>query len=188
MATSVQCPTLDNISCEDMCLEHFSGMGSVAYFFLRDDINKANFTATENVYEFTDETLKTGKHLFRVELKEAGQQFNGESNAQGKGFKITANMIIEVINEKVGKLCRALNNLQWGCIIEDSDPGKYQLFYSPNKKVKIDGGGIKTDTGLQSSDDSQTTIAAYIISNYPNLYVKFPEGKTPDDYLSVAAG
>lgn len=179
------CPTLFSISNANMCFENFAGLGTVGYFFLKDDIDKSNFVAEKNVYSFSESTLVEGKKLFRVELKENSQGITGESQKARQGFKLTANLVINTVDERVADFCRSLNNLDWGLILPDGE-NKYQLLYSPTYRPTLDAGAIKTETGQAASDDRQTTISVVQENvKYPNLFVTFPEGQTPDDYAEV---
>lgn len=199
----VTCPQLRHISNDDQCLENFAGLGSTAYIFLKDDIDKSKLVATKNVYAWQEDTFKTGKGFYKVELKEESQSFSGESLGKRKGYKITAQMVIEVLNDAVSELCRGLNNLDWGVILSDGE-GKYQIMYSPTQKVTMDSGAVKTETGAASSDDRTCTLAP-VLSNlmYPAYWVTFPEvtetegegtaeettvtiQTTPDDYVLSA--
>lgn len=186
MATK-NCPTLRNILNEDMCMENFAGLGSVAYIFLKDDIDRSKLVAEKNVYKWTEDTFKEGKGFYRVELKENSQSFTGSSQNRRKGFKITGQLIIEVANEETSELLRALNNLDWGVILPDGDD-KYQIMYSPSQKITLDADSLNTQTGAAASDDRQTTIAPVLENvKYPNLFVDFLEGKGPEDYLASVA-
>ena len=186
MANS-NCPTLLHISNEDQCQENFAGLGSVAYIFLKDDIDKKELkrsTDDETVFEWKENTFKSGKGFYKVELLENSQSFTGESQGARKGYKRTGQLIIEVVNKKVSKLCRGLNNLDYGIILGDGE--EFQIMYSPNQKITRDAGAIKTETGAAASDARQTTISP-VLENllHPNEWVTFPEGKTPDDYVMV---
>lgn len=182
----VVCPTLRDITNDDQCLENFAGLGSVAYFFVKDDL-EAPLVATKNVYAWLANSFATGKGFYRAELRENSQSFTGESQGKRKAFKITGQLIIEVVNEAVAELMRGLNNLDWGVILTDGDD-KYQILYSPTQKVTLDAGALKTETGAAASDDRIATIAPVLENvKYPNLYVTFPEGKTPEDYLAADA-
>lgn len=187
------CPSMRHITAAEVCTENFAGLGAVAYFFLKDDINKDNFKVDEegkrlNVYKMTSDVFKNGKGFYRVELKPESQSFTGESDGKNKGFKITGQLIIEVVNEEVSDFCRSLNNLDWGCVLPDGDD-KYQLLYNKNRKVQLDAGAVKTETGAASSDDRQTTIAPVQPGcAFPNLYLEFDEGESPETYLFKAPG
>ena len=182
--TNLNCPTMRHIKAGDVCTENFAGLGSVAYFFLKDDINKEKLVADKNVYAWTNEVFKSDtKGFFKVELKPESQSFIGENQGKNKGFNITGQLIIEVVNEETSEFLRALNNLDWGCILPDGDE-KYQIMYSKTRKVTLDSGALKTETGAASTDDRQATLAPVQPGcSYPNLYVTFPEGKGPEDYL-----
>lgn len=180
------CPTMRHILAGDVCTENFAGLGSVAYFFLKDEMNLEEFKAEKNVYAWTDDVFKEGKGFYKVELKPESQSFTGESQGKNKGFNITGQLIIEVVNEEISEFLRSLNNLDWGCILPDGDD-KFQLMYNKTRKVQLDSGSLKTETGAASSDDRQTTLAPVCPGcKYPNLYVTFPEGTTPEDYLATA--
>lgn len=168
------CPNLVNIKNDDQCLENFAGLGATAYIFLTDDINKSEFKTLEgrpNVYSWTKNVLGESKHLYKVELRENSQSFTGESQGQRKGFKITGQLVIEVVNEKTALLCRALNNREYGIILPDGD--NFQIMYSPNKKITRDAGALKTETGASSSDDRVCTLAPVLENqSYPNYWVE----------------
>ena len=171
-----------HISNDDQCLENYAGLGATAYFFLVDDIDKSALVADKETYAWTATTFKEGKGFYKVELRENSQSFTGESQGKRKGFKITGQLIIEVVNEAVSELLRALNNREFGIILGDGE--KYQIMYSPSKKVTLESGALKTETGASSSDDRIATLAP-VIENvaYSNFWVTFPSGKTPDDYV-----
>lgn len=177
-----ECPQMRHISNDDQCLENYAGLGATAYFFLVDDIDKSALVATQETYAWTATTFKEGKGFYKVELRENSQSFTGESQGKRKGFKITGQLIIEVVNEAVSELLRALNNREFGIILGDGE--KYQIMYSPSKKVTLESGALKTETGASSSDDRIATLAP-VIENvaYSNFWVTFPTGKTPDDYV-----
>ena len=177
-----ECPQMRHISNDDQCLENYAGLGATAYFFLVDDIDKSALVATQETYAWTATTFKEGKGFYKVELRENSQSFTGESQGKRKGFKITGQLIIEVVNEAVSELLRALNNREFGIILGDGE--KYQIMYSPSKKVTLESGALKTETGASSSDDRIATLAP-VIENvaYSNFWVTFPSGKTPDDYV-----
>lgn len=178
------CPTLRHILNDDQCEENYAGLGSTAYIFQKDDL-KAPLVANKNVYTMGSDAFKEGKGLFKVELRENSQSFTGESQKRRGGFKITGNLIIEVVNEETSELLRALNNLDWGVILSDGDNGKWQILYSPTQKVTIDAGGLKTETGAAASDDRICTVAPVLENvKYPNLYVEFAEGVTPEELLA----
>jgi len=197
MANS-NCPTLSHITNDDQCMENFAGLGSVAYIFLKDDINKAKLAVAADdptTYEWKDAsgsgdsavdgTFKTGKGFYKLELKENSQSFTGESQGARKGYKISGNLVIEVVNKAVSKLLRGLNNLDYGIILPDGDD--YQIMYSPTQKITRDAGSLKTDTGAAASDDRIATLTPVLENvKYPNLWVSFPEGKTADDYVLAA--
>ena len=181
---TIECPTLFNVTNEKLCVENFAGVGSTGYIFKLDDIEKSKLVAVENVYAWTDDTFKEGKGFYKVELKSESQNFVGESNGNNKGFKITGTQVIEVVDETVGKLLRGLNNIKWGMVIADGDEGRYQILYSPTQKIKLDAGALKTDTGTASGDDRVATLTPVLSPvKYPNLFLTFPTGKTPEDYI-----
>ena len=180
------CPTLRHILNSDQCEENYAGLGSTAYVFNKDDLAKP-LEANKEVYTFNSGSFKEGKGFYKVELRENSQSFTGESQGRRKGFKITSNLIVEVVNEATAELLRAMNNLDFGFVLSDGD--KWQILYSPNQKVTIDAGGLKTETGAAASDDRITTIAPTLENvKYPNLWVEFKgegdEDLTPEDMLA----
>lgn len=183
------CPQMFSVRNDDQCLENFAGLGSTAYIFLLDDIDKKELKTLEgrpNVYSWTDKVLGSNKYLYKVELRENSQSFTGESQGQRKGFKITGQLVIEVVNETTAKLCRALNNREYGIILPDGD--NYQIMYSPTKKITRDAGALKTETGASSSDDRICTLAPVLENqSYPNYWVELAEGIASFDELVEGA-
>lgn len=180
---NLNCPVLRHIKQEDMCEENFAGLGAIAYVFSKDDLS-APLAHDKEVYQFTESAFKSGKGFYKLELRAGSQSITGESQKKRGGFKQTAQLIIEVVNGETAQLLRALNNLDWALVLPDGD--KFQIMYLHNsQKVTIDPGALKTETGAAASDDRITTIAP-VLENcyYPNTYVEFPEGKTPEDYLA----
>lgn len=52
----------------------------------------------------------------------------------------------------------------------------------------MDANAVQTATGSQASDDRVTTLQPVLLPvKYPNLFVEFPEGKTPEDFLQKDA-
>lgn len=170
------CPTLNNYLAGEECLENLAGMGEVAYIGLRSDL-EAPLVASDNTYTFDAATaLKSGKKLVKVELKEESQKIAGESQGKRKGFKLTGTLVFDAVNATVSKLARALNNLDIFVVIPESD-GDAQILYDPNKKVRIDQGGLTSDTGAAAGDDRITTAALSLGPvKYPNLFVNFVPG------------
>lgn len=169
----VNCPTLSNYLAGEDCLENLAGLGEVAYIGLRSDLNTP-LAATDNTYTFDAATaLKTGKHLVKVDLKEESQKIAGESQGKRKGFNLTGTIVFDAVNAAVAKLARALNNLDIFVIFPEAE-GDAQILYDANKKIRIDSGGLTSDTGAAAGDDRITT-ANFILGpvKYPNLYVNF---------------
>ena len=164
------CPTLENYLAGDECLENLAGLGEVAYLGLKSDLENP-MTATDNEYSMP--VFKSGKGLYKVELRENSQKIAGESQGKRKGFNLTATLIFDAVNKKTSKLARALNNLgDLFIIMPDGDDN--QIMYDPNKKLHADSGGITTDTG-DTPDSDRITTANLILGpvKYPNLFVKF---------------
>ena len=186
------CPTLNNYLAGEECLENLAGMGEVAYIGLRSDLEAA-LVATDNTYTFDAATaLKSGKKLVKVELKEESQKIAGESQGKRKGFNLTATLVFDAVNATVAKLARSLNNLDIFVIMPESD-GDAQILYDPNKKLRIESGGLTTDTGAAAGDDRITTVNFTLGPvKYPNLYVNFVPGtgegapKSWDDLCDLA--
>ena len=52
------------------------------------------------------------------------------------------------------------------------------------QKITLDAGAIKTETGAQASDSRQTTVAPVLENCYfPNTWLQFAEGESPEDFL-----
>jgi hypothetical protein len=141
------------------------------YIGLRGDLS-APMTATDNT--FATPVFKSGKGLFKFDLKEEAQKIAGESQGKRKGYNITGTMVFDGVDKKVSKILRALNNLDWFAIFPDPS-GDAQILYDPNKKVRIDQGGATTDTGAAAADDRISTVN-FILGpvKYPNLFVTEP--------------
>lgn len=169
-AQQVTCPELHDVLNENECLENRAGLGVVIYIGLKSEL-AAPLTATENVY--STPTFQAGKGLYKVECKDDAQQIQGSSLGYRKGFELTCNFAIDSVSDDGGKLARAINNRDIFIIAKDNN--KSQIMYDPDRKVKFDSGGIKTDTGAKGDDERSTTFEAKLSSvNYPNLYVTEP--------------
>lgn len=182
MASS-NCPTLRSILAGDMCEENFAGLGSVAYIFSKEDL-VAPLEHTKQIYKMGADSFKSGKGLYKLELRPESQSITGESQKKRGGFKQTANLVIEVVNEETSDLLRSLNNLDWALIMPDGD--KYQIMYLHNaQKISIDAGGLKTETGQAASDDRVTTINVNLVNCfYPNTYLEFTGDATPESLMA----
>lgn len=184
MAGIVTCPQLMDVLNDDECLENRAGLGVNIYLGLKSEL-AAPLTATENVY--STPAFQTGKGLYKVECKDDTNQIQGSSLGYRKGFELTCNFGIDSVNPAAGKLARAINNRDIFIIVKDND--KSQIMYDPDRKVKFDSGGIKSDTGAKSDDDRSTTFEAKLSSvNYPNLYVTEPTKDGWDSLLASKAG
>ena len=168
----VTCPTLEHYLASEECLENLAGLGEVAYIGLRADL-EAPMTATDDTYSTPQ--FKSGKGLFKLDLKEESQKIAGESQGKRKGYNITLTMVFDAVNKRVAKIARSLNNLDWFAILPDGD--ETQIVYDPNKKIRIDSGGLTSDTGAAAGDDRITTVNAILGPvKYPNLFVTAPAG------------
>ena len=185
----VNCPTLMHYNAGDECLENLAGLGEVAYIGLRADLESA-MTATDDTYSTPQ--FKSGKGLYKLDLKEESQKIAGESQGKRKGFNIVGTMVFDAVNATVAKLARSLNNLDIFVIFPESD-GDAQILYDPNKKIRIESGGLTSDTGAAAGDDRITTVNFTLGPvKYPNLYVNFVPGtgegapKSWDDLCDLA--
>ena len=176
------CPNLADFLTADFCEENIAGTSSVAYLFLKDDL-AAPLTRTKNVY--STPTFKSGKGLYKFELKDDVQQVQGESQGPNGGFNQTWNAALDKVNRKVSEILRAVNNLNIGVIIPDGEDN--QILYDPNRRLKAESGGIKTDTGAKPGDERQTTLEFKLNGvTYSNFYVEAPE-EGWDSLLASAA-
>lgn len=179
----VNCPTLMHYNAGDECLENLAGLGEVAYIGLRSSLKSDALTANGDTYTMSSTPFKDGApKLFKLDLKEESQKVAGESQGKRKGFNITGTMVFDAVNARVSELARSLNNLDWFAIFPDGDEA--QILYDPNKKIRIDSGGLTTDTGAAAGDERITTVN-FILGpvKYPNLFVTLPNGTTWDDLL-----
>ena len=173
MADTVSCPALDHFLNADNCFENIGGTSAVAYYFIKDDLS-APLELTGNVY--STPAFKTGKGLYRIDLKDETQQIKGDGQGNNKGYNLTYNAVIDAVNKRVSLLSRALQNLDIGIIVPDGQTGDTQIMYDPYKRVKVEQGGISSDTGAASGDDRQTSLEFHLNGVlYDNLYVTPPQ-------------
>lgn len=165
------CPNLEDFLTSDFCEENIGGTAAVAYVFLKSDL-AAPLTRTKNVY--STPTFKSGKGLYKIELKDDSQQVQGESQGPNGGYNQMWNAILDKVNRKTSELARSFNNLNIGVIVPDGEDN--QILYDPNRRLKAESGGIKTDTGVAPGDDRQTTLEFKLSGvSFPNFYVEAPE-------------
>lgn len=169
-SSTVVCPVLEDVLASQECLENFAGLGSVVYIGLKDDL-EAPLTLTDDTY--ATPKFKAGKGLFRLDLKDESQKIEGSSQGRRGGFTLTCTLVFEAVNPAIAKISRALNNLDYFLIFPDGD--ETQIMYDPNRKVKAESDGIKSDTGAAASDERNTTITLKLGPvKYCNLYVTAP--------------
>lgn len=167
------CPTMDHFLNVDNCNENIGGTSAVSYFFVKSDL-KAPLVLTGNVYSTPE--FNAGKGLYKIDLKDETQQIKGDGQGNNKGFNLTWNAIIDAVNKKTSLLSRSFQNLDLGIIVPDGMTGDTQIMYDPNKRVKVEQGGIASDTGAASGDDRQTALEFHLNGvKYDNLYVTAPE-------------
>lgn len=177
------CPTLNHYAAADECLENLAGLGEVAYIGLRSSLAPGALTPNGDTYTLSASPFNDGApKLFKLDLKEESQKVAGESQGKRKGFNITGTMVFDAVNAKVAELARSLNNLDWFAIFPDGEEN--QILYDPYKKIRIDSGGLTTDTGAAAGDERITTVN-FILGpvKYPNLFVTLPNEKTWEDFL-----
>ena len=180
MEGTVTCPQLVDILNENECLENLAGLGSDVYIGLKSEL-KSPLAATDNLYGTLE--FESGKGLYKVQCKDDSQQIQGSSLGYRKGFELTCTFVVDSVNPAASKLARAINNRDIFIIAKD---GTYsQIMYDPDRKVKFDSGGIKTDTGAKPEDDRTTTFEAKLSPvNYANLYVTEPTSGGWDSLLA----
>ncbi len=168
----INCPQMQDYLNEENCLENIGGTSAVGYYFVKSDLS-APLALSGCVYGTP--VFKAGKGLYKFDLKDETQQIQGESQGNNGGFNLTYNATIEAVNKKIAELSRALNNLDIGIIVPDGQTGDSQIMYDPNHRVKVEQGGIHSDTGAATSDDRQTTLEFHLNGVlYQNLYVTAP--------------
>lgn len=183
MADQVTCPTLSDFLNEEQCLENIAGTSAIAYYFVKSDL-QTPISRTGNIY--ATPVFKSGKGLYKFDLKDGSQKIEGESQGNNKGFNLTYDAIIDAVNKKASELSRSLNNLDIGIIVPDGEDS--QIMYDPNHRVKCDSGGIKSTTGAAPGDDRNTTLQFKLEGVlYDNLYVTPPETGGWDSLLASAA-
>lgn len=187
MSNNVNCPALRHIDAADLCEESFAGLGSIGYIFLKEDL-KAPLEHEKNIYKMGDDAFGENKGFYKISLKPGSQSITGESQKKNGGFKQTAQLVIEVVNEATSELLRALNNRDWALVLPDGD--KFQIMYLHNsQKITLDSGALKTETGAAASDDRVCTLAP-VLENcfYPNTWLQFTgtSVKSPEDALVAA--
>lgn len=172
MPETVNCPQLEDFLNSENCQENIGGTSATLYVFNKADLSAA-LVRTDNVY--ATPAFKAGKGLYKFDMKSETQQVQGESQGKQKGFNLTYNGTVNAVSKKISKLTRALNNLDLGFIIKDSGSGDSFILYDPDRAVEAQSGGIKADTGAQSSDDRQTTLEFHLNGVlYDTLYVTEP--------------
>lgn len=179
-----QCPSLKDFLNADNCQENIGGTSNVAFFFVKSDLAKP-LVATGAV--FATPEFKSGKGLYKFDLKDESQQIKGESQSNNKGFNLTYNAILERVDKSTSELARALNNLDIGIIVPDGQTGNTQIMYDQYRRVKAESGNISSDTGAAASDDRQTSLEFHLNGvNYPNLYVEDPTAGGWESLLASA--
>lgn len=172
MAVQATCPQFSDFLYDNDCLENRAGLGTDIYLGLKSELKKP-LVAMDNLYSTPE--FENGKGLYKVQCKDDSQQIQGSSLGYRKGFELTCNFVIDSVNPAAGKIARAINNRDIFIIAKDGTNS--QIMYDPDRKVKFDSGGIKTDSGAKADDDRTTSFEAKLSSvNFPNLYVTEPEG------------
>ncbi len=167
----INCPALANYLAGDECLENLAGLGEVAYIGIKSELSAA-MALTDNTYA-TPAFADAANRLYKVELKSDSQKIAAESNGPRKGYNLTATMVFDAVNADTSKLARAINNLDIFVIFPDGENS--QILYDPNRKVRVESGGITSDTGAAPSDDRITTVNLSLGPVlYPNLFVTAP--------------
>ena len=169
---NINCPELADYLNEENCLENIGGTSAVAYYFVKGDL-AAPLTLSGCIYSAP--TFKSGKGLYKFDLKDETQQIKGESQGNNGGFNLTYNATIESVNKRIAELSRALNNLDICIIVPDGQTGDTQIMYDPNRRCEADNGGIAGDTGDTADSDRQATCEFHLKPvKYPLLYVTEP--------------
>ena len=170
MATTSQCPQLENYFVGDQCSENFAGMSETVYAFERNKL-KAALVANGETYTMPADPFKEGGYLYKFECKRESQKIDGESQGQRRGFIVTHNFVLEAVDKVTARLARAFNNLDLGFIMVGSG-GEVQILYDPNRKCQIESGGLTTTTGDTPDSDRQTSVAVKLGPvSYPNLFL-----------------
>ena len=161
------CPTLKHVLNADQCMENFAGLGDVVYVGLKSDLSAA-MTATKNQYSAP--TFKEGKGLYQLDCKTKTQGITGTSQGFRNGFELQLDFTIDAVNSDTSEAARALNNLDVFFVVPDGE--KWQIMYSPIRRVEADSGSVKSDTGKQPTDDRVTSFSFKMGPvAYPNYYV-----------------
>lgn len=168
MAVTATCPEIKNVFAADECLENVGGLGVNVYVFDKGDL-KAPLKAEKNIYPaLTTESFNTGKGLYKFECKEGSQGHTFESLGRRKGFKQQLDYVLESVNADSAEVTRALNNRDFGYIIQDG--AKSIIVYDPQHKFEYASGGIKGDTGKKAEDDRQVELSG---SLQPTAYGRY---------------
>lgn len=181
------CPILSDLVAASQCENNYGGIAPVMYLGLKEDLNAplAFETGKTNVYaafvapstgsDAPTPTFKTGKGLYKIDLKENSNGIKGGSLGRRKGFQQTLTAVIDGVNEDISLEAEALNNLDYFIILKHGD--KYQIMYDPDHKIYADSDGINTDTGVAPSDDCQTNLSLILQPvSKPNFYITAPTG------------
>lgn len=180
MTEQVTCPQPVDFLNDDECLENLAGLGGTIYIGIKSEL-KSPLIATENNYSTPE--FDSGKGLFKVQCKDDSQQIQGSSLGYRKGFEQTCTFVLDSVNAAAGKLARAVNNRDIFIIAKDNKVS--QIMYDPDRKIKFESGGIKTDTGAKPEDDRITTFEAKLSPvGFPNYYVTEPTAGGWDSLLA----
>ena len=181
MATG-NCPTLSSFLVGDQCEENFAGMGMVVYAFERNQVNTAllkKSSSDDSIYEVQKSNnagiqtfLNANHYAVKFECKRESQQVQGESQGERKGFIITANFVIEAVDENTAKIARALNMKDLAYILVENGSKKPQILYDKVQRCQIESGGLTTDTGLAATDDRQMSVSIKLGPvSHPNFFL-----------------
>lgn len=153
------------------------GVAPVMYVFLKADL-AAPITPTGCDYSaLSAASFKSGKGLYRIDLKPDSNGVRGENNGPRNGFTQTLEAVHDQVNSASSEIARAFNNNDYGVIIPENDGIKAQIMYDAKRRIEAAQGGITTDTGKAVGDDRVTSITLTLSGQkYPNFYIETPTG------------
>lgn len=180
------CPVFKDFILSSQCEESSGGVASYMYVGLKDDLNApltpsadnpaiySAFVAPSSTGSVTP-TFKTGKGLYKFDLKQKANGIKGSSIGPKKRFKQTFTGVIEAVSPEAAEIARALNNLDYFIIVPDGE--RNQIMYAKDFRIEAAADGINTDTGMAPEDDRVLNLSLELQPvNYPNTFIEAPTG------------
>lgn len=179
------CPVFKDFILSSQCEESSGGIAAQMYVGLKEDLNAPLAVKTDDPTTYpafvapsstgsVTPTFKTGKGLYKFDLKQKANSIKGSSLGARKRFKQTFSGVIEAVSPEAAEIARALNNLDFFIIVVDGE--RSQIMYSKDFRIEAPADGINTDTGVNPEDDRVTNLATLELQPvpYPNMFIETP--------------